>query len=153
MKKHEAYINENSFGSDIPDTWEADAAFLNALIDQMEEGAEGEVSDIDLENLWEDYCAGKFDGMRALMEKYDFAVTDCQPGNFTHDGQTIRGWMFGNDECFNGNEFYQYVFSVEGKLYRLYYSLDGADGEQITDLSNVDYSAPYHMEDCTSEFC
>ena len=58
----------------------------------------------------------------------------------THNGKTYTGHMYGNDECFNGDEFYQY-FLTDDALLKLYYHIpDGCD-----DYSTIDYSAPYDV--------
>ena len=65
----------------------------------------------------------------------------------TGNGSTVSGVMFGNDECFNVNEFYQ-ILVAAGKVYKCYYQLPDDDG----DLSNIDYEHAYRIEECTSEY-
>ena len=51
------YINEDSFGPDLPANWESIAAYLNSLIDEQ-----GISDDQDAVNdLWERYCSGDLD--------------------------------------------------------------------------------------------
>lgn len=48
------YINEDSFGPDLPANWESIAAYLNSLIDEQ-----GISDDQDAVNdLWERFCSG-----------------------------------------------------------------------------------------------
>ena len=44
MTKHEAYITEDSFGSDLPHSWEYAAQYLNDLIDALPEDEDGDSS-------------------------------------------------------------------------------------------------------------
>jgi len=58
----------------------------------------------------------------------------------TCNGKTYTGHMYGNDECFDGNEFYQYFLTADSLL-KMYYNIpDGCE-----DLSNIDYEAPYDV--------
>ncbi len=65
------------------------------------------------------------------------------------DEKTISGLMYGDDECFNVNEFYQVLVS-DGKVYECYYQLPNDDDDG--DLSNIDYEHPYRVDDCTSKY-
>ena len=58
----------------------------------------------------------------------------------TYNGKTYTGHMYGNDECFVGDEFYQY-FLTDDALLKLYYHIP----EGCTDLGSaaIDYDAPY----------
>lgn len=67
----------------------------------------------------------------------------------TEDGNTISGLMYGNDECFNVNEFYQVLVSG-GKVYECYYQIPNDDDDG--DLSNIDYEHPYRVDDCTGKY-
>jgi hypothetical protein len=51
----------------------------------------------------------------------------------TPDFGELTGWMFGNDECFSGDDFYQYLICPDGKLYQLYFECP-ADCEDLGDL-------------------
>ena len=65
----------------------------------------------------------------------------------THRGKTYTGHMYGNDECFDGNEFYQYFLTADSLL-KMYYNIpDGCE-----DLSNIDYSAPYDVRDADAQY-
>ena len=61
MKKYEAHIDENSFGSMIPQSWEYAAAYLNDLIDALPEDENGEIDREDVDAIWEAYCHGDYD--------------------------------------------------------------------------------------------
>ena len=58
----------------------------------------------------------------------------------THNGKTYTGHIYGNDECFDGNEFYQY-FLTDNALLKFYYHIP--DG--CTDFNDIDYGAPYKV--------
>lgn len=60
MKKSEAYITVDSFGSDCPDSWEYAAAYLNRLIDELPEDENGEIDGEDVSAIWVAYCAGHY---------------------------------------------------------------------------------------------
>lgn len=61
MTKANAYITENSFGSIIPENWEAVASLLNEKIDALEEDEFGEIDYDEVCNIWENYCNGDYD--------------------------------------------------------------------------------------------
>lgn len=61
MKKYEAHIDANSFGSDLPENWEAAAALLNEKIDALEEDEYGNIDEEAVNEIWENYCAGDYD--------------------------------------------------------------------------------------------
>lgn len=61
MKKFEAYIDENKFGSMIPENWEAAAEYLNSLIDDLDEDENGEIDRDEVDAIWEAYCHGDYD--------------------------------------------------------------------------------------------
>ena len=70
----------------------------------------------------------------------------------TEDGNTISGLMYGNDECFNVNDFYQ-ILVADGKVYRCFYNLDQLDdNDNPNDLGNIDYDHPCKVEECTNEY-
>lgn len=50
------------------------------------------------------------------------------------NGDYLIGDMYGNDECFDGNDFYQYVVTSDG-VYKAYYDVD-----DDTDIDKIDYS-------------
>ena len=82
------------------------------------------------------------------MKKY--ALTTETPSNTlkseliktfkTYEINGLTGVIFGNDECFDVNEFYQYFISGE-TLYQLYYELK-------ENLDEIDYENPYRIEKC-----
>lgn len=70
----------------------------------------------------------------------------------TETGETISGMMYGNDECFVLNEFFQILVSGE-KVYRCFYCLDQfRQSDDYWDLGNIDYEHSYRVEECTSEY-
>lgn len=58
MKKQDAYITEDSFGSILPESWEHDAEYLNRLIDDLPEDEDGEIDREEVSAIWERYCHG-----------------------------------------------------------------------------------------------
>lgn len=50
------------------------------------------------------------------------------------NGDYIIGDMYGNCECFDCNDFYQYVVTSDG-VYKAYY-----DDDNVTDVEDIDYS-------------
>ena len=55
------------------------------------------------------------------------------------DGRT--GIMYGNDECYEVYEFYQYII-IGDMLYRAYYDVD-----DVEDLDRIDYTKPYRIDE------
>lgn len=60
MTKQEAYITEDSFGSILPESWERDAQYLNALIDALPEDEDGEIDREEVDAIWERYSNGEY---------------------------------------------------------------------------------------------
>lgn len=58
----------------------------------------------------------------------------------TCKGKTYTGHMYGNDECFDTNGFYQYFLTAE-ELLKMYYDIP----EEYNDFGAIDYSAPYDV--------
>lgn len=58
----------------------------------------------------------------------------------TFDGEEYTGQMYGNAECWDCNEFYQY-FLTEDALYKAYFEVP----EGCEDLTDLDYDNPYRM--------
>lgn len=56
MRKADAYITEESFGSILPANWRKAAAILNEEIDALEENEFGEVDQDEVCAIWENYC-------------------------------------------------------------------------------------------------
>lgn len=56
------------------------------------------------------------------------------------------GLLFGNDECWEDNGFYQYLVDIEG-TYKNYYSTDG-----IEDYGNIDYTLPIKVTPVKFDF-
>lgn len=56
------------------------------------------------------------------------------------NGDYIIGAIFGDDECFEGNNFYQYVVTSDG-IYKVYY-----DDDNVTDVEDIDYSKATRIE-------
>lgn len=63
--------------------------------------------------------------------------------DITFNGERYIGNMYGNDECFDCNDFYQIVVA-DGKSYKFYYN---ADNVKDDDLSNIDYDKPLDVQE------
>ena len=72
-----------------------------------------------------------------LERQYGESSTET---TITCNGKTYIGHMYGNNECFDGNEFYQY-FLTDSALLRMYYDIP--DGR--TDFNDIDYNSPYDV--------
>lgn len=59
------------------------------------------------------------------------------------EGEKIKGIMFGNDSCFEGDNFYQWLLTKEKLLY-CFYNIEDENGNQI-ELDNIDYSKPVNI--------
>ena len=61
MKKYN-WVNENSFGANLPDTWEKDMARINAALEEAGIPETGELTpdqDEIVSRIWEQYCSGE----------------------------------------------------------------------------------------------
>lgn len=54
--------------------------------------------------------------------------------------------IVGDAECWDGDEFYQYMVTDE-KIYKVYYNV-----QTDQDLDMIDYSKSYKIEDVTDQF-
>lgn len=65
----------------------------------------------------------------------------------TIDNKTIRGTMYGNDECFDCNDFFQILVSEDGaRACKCFYAINSSD------FGDIDYTAPRSTEDITNEY-
>ena len=78
--------------------------------------------------------------LKAWMEER-FGVSKAET-TITYNGKTYTGYMYGNDECFDGDEFYQFLLTDDA-LIMLYYDIP----EGCYDLGSdaIDYDAPYDV--------
>ena len=76
--------------------------------------------------------------LKAWMER-KFGASHAKV-NITCNGITYTGHMYGNDDCFDGDEFFQYFLTADALL-RMYYNIP--DG--CTDYNDIDYRAPYDV--------
>lgn len=63
MTKNDAYITMDSFGSDLPNNWEAAADLMNSLIDELPVDEFGEIDRDAVDAIWNRYCSGEFDSV------------------------------------------------------------------------------------------
>lgn len=90
--------------------------------------------------------------IRGFLEKKFGALDNYPLDNLTVNGSVLTlVRVIGDNECFDGNEFYQYVLDDE-KLYKAYFDIANPDtGEQYDALDNVDYTKAYRLEDVTEQ--
>lgn len=87
----------------------------------------------------EDYKA-----LRSWLKKTYGHETEIE---ITHRDKQITGYMYGNNECFDANEFYQFLLT-EYSLYKTYYEIpEGCD-----DLGSLDYNNPYGLIDVNAHY-
>ncbi|HHW91067.1 MAG TPA: hypothetical protein GX745_09220 [Clostridiales bacterium] len=61
----------------------------------------------------------------------------------------------GNDEMFDGNDFYHYALLDDGRIMQVYYATEKENGDgtiETIDIENIDYSKPYKIIDVTQNF-
>lgn len=79
-----------------------------------------------------------YNEIKAWMERqYGESSTET---TVTCNGKTYIGHMYGNDGCFEGDEFYQYLLT-DNALLRLYYDIP----EGCEDFNNINYKTPYDV--------
>ncbi len=84
--------------------------------------------------------SNKMTGYSDLKAWMDRKFGASRKTTITCNGKTYTGHMYGNDECFEGDEFYQY-FLTDDALFTMYYNIpDGCE-----DLSNINYKTPYDV--------
>ncbi len=79
-----------------------------------------------------------YNKLKAWMEE-KYGVSRAET-SITYNGKTYIGHMYGNDECFAGDEFYQYFLTDTELLTMCFKIPDGC-----YDLSDIDYDAPYKV--------
>ena len=63
------------------------------------------------------------------------------------EDKQITGTMYGNDECFDTNNFYQFLLT-DNALYKAYYEIpDGCE-----DLGSLDYNNPIDLRDIDMQY-
>ena len=86
-----------------------------------------------------------YNELKAWMErKYGPTTTE---DTITCDGETYTGYMYGNDECFDTDEFYQYFLTPDA-LIKMYYAIP----EGCEDYGNIDYYKPYDLRDADAQY-
>ena len=63
------------------------------------------------------------------------------------EGKEITGVMYGDDECFEMNDFYQYLLTKD-TLYKAFYEIPNDND----DLGSLDYENPTGLEDVTEYY-
>ena len=75
----------------------------------------------------------------------------------TIDDKDVNGIMYGDNECWDVNDFYQY-FIVDGKngasIYYAYYSTGSTDvdNEDYIAIDEIDYDDPDYIVDVTDRY-
>ena len=67
------------------------------------------------------------------------------PCSITYNNCRYTGTMYGNEECFDIDQFYQVVVA-DGKAYKFYYN---ADDVENNDINNIDYENPIDVMELT----
>lgn len=83
-----------------------------------------------------DTTKANFKALKNWMDNRYF-VAD-QTSTVTCGETTLTGYMYGNDECFDGEGFYQYLLTADAKLYKAYYDIPDDESE----LDSLDYDHP-----------
>lgn len=78
----------------------------------------------------------------------DLTVDECAFINDKLELKDVK--VVGNDECFDGDEFYQYVLAAD-KIYKAYFEIPTDDDNNELELDNVDYTHAYKIEDITGD--
>ena len=85
-----------------------------------------------------------YNELKAWMEhKYGTATEDT----ITFNGETYTGHMYGNDECFDTDEFYQYFLTADALL-KMYYTVPNG----CEDYGDIDYNQPYDVRDADAQY-
>lgn len=83
-----------------------------------------------------------------MFPERDLKVDSCQ---FCNDEMQLDNIIVvGNDECFDCDEFYQYVLD-NNTLYRAYFDVHDEDGNIFDRMDLVDYEHAYRIEDVTDQ--
>lgn len=64
-----------------------------------------------------------------------------------YNGEIYIGYMYGNDECFDQNDFYQYFLTNKGLLKMYFVIPDGCE-----DYGDIDYSNPCNVRDDDAQY-
>ena len=91
MKKQDAYITEDSFGSVLPASWEYAAQYLNLLIDELPEDKDGEIDTDEVRDIWERYSNGDYNDDMAAQA--DASQLYAMIRDWTEDGQSMTQAM------------------------------------------------------------
>lgn len=130
MTKANAYITENSFGSMIPENWEAVAALLNEKIDALEENEFGEIDQDEVAAIWENYCHGDYDGevCPVTVRKYELRTKDIEIANRdeavegcafdTVDESTVIATFETEDEALEALNEYESTVTNSGSMHK-----------------------------------
>lgn len=57
------------------------------------------------------------------------------------EGKTIKGTMYGNNECFSCNDFYQYLLTEDNQLLYCFYDISN-----VIELDEINYDYPNTIE-------
>lgn len=85
--------------------------------------------------------------MNELKKWLEKTYGETEAITIMYEGKAYTGYMYGNDECYDGNDFYQY-FLTDSTLYKAFYDIP--DGE--TDLGNLDYDNPVDLQDADAQY-
>jgi len=70
----------------------------------------------------------------------------------TDEATSITGILYGDNEMYDCNKFYQLLLTEEGKIYKCYYNTElDEDDENFISLDEIDYTQPENVEEITEE--
>lgn len=97
MKKYEAHITVDSFGADLPANWEAAADLLNEKIDALAEDEFGNIDEEEVNEIWENYCAGDYDDEiePVKVTKFELRTKDAE---FKNRNEIHEGCAFDTED-------------------------------------------------------
>lgn len=86
----------------------------------------------------------EFTALKNWMENQYGKIEQC---TITFNSKEYTGYMYGNDECWDCNNFYQY-FLTEDALYKAYFEVP----EGCEDLGSLDYDNPIDLKDVDAQY-
>lgn len=81
--------------------------------------------------------------MNKYKESYESYYGEGSYCNITFKRKKFKGLMYGNDECFDGDEFYQvFLPDNDDAIYYFYYDIPVS----CTDYGEINYDKPCRIE-------
>jgi len=86
----------------------------------------------------------EFTALKNWMEEQYGKGTET---TINYEGKQITGIMYGNDECWDMNDFYQYLLTGDA-LFKAYFEVP----EGCEDLGSLDYNNPINLKDADAQY-